>query len=292
MVRFPIIVLLAMAATGCVFQVPLRNNPFDPDKAYVSGSSLTVYVTTTGNDTNSGLTTASPIKTIQKALDKYPGVESVYVKIAAGDYTPGNGLNSSSYGVYVSNNYSSSYNLFEAVETNLNFKRHLLGGWNTDFTVQSGYSRLNASLQAGYTVVYVYASPYSSYVRKTEVLLDHLVILNATASGVKFTTDYCSIASSCIISNNANAGGNGGGVYVNADYCTIAGIICSNAASRGAGVYLDHAYYNTITAVISNNNATTLNGGGGIRTNAAYYNNNYSAADFSGGNNVNGDLGY
>ena len=203
-----------------------------------------VYVSTTGMDDNDGLSASTPVKTIQIGVNiaVKNNVKNVY--LVAGEYTLGNGLLASGrWGVLITNN-----------------DILLSGGWNGDFTSQSGSSSLNAAgCVPPYRVVWIYQA--------SGVSLNGLIIsggnyTNGAGAGVFVQySSGCSIQNTEIRENNARYGA---GVFAfKSDNNSFNATLKDNTASeRGGGIYLEFCKDNTVSGDISGNYSS--NNGGGI----------------------------
>lgn len=224
------------------------------------------YVSTTGTVTNNCLSPTSPCPTINGALGKATVGDTIYV--AVGTYR-GTGD--------------------QVVSINKNIT--LSGGWNEDFSSQTGFALVDGQgLRRGITVNYV------------EATIDHFIVQNAAAydgAGIAFKGGMNSawtlshsiiqdniatwfgggvcvsygnvvVNNSAIINNTAKAGGGlsactgddfAGDFYLN--NTTVSG----NTAEAGAGVTVDALYGDgTLTlrnSTITNNVAGTAVGGVG-----------------------------
>lgn len=249
-------------ATACDLVGNLSNSRSVTAK--ISGDA--VYVAPDGDDEAAGNRNA-PLRTIQTAVDRAGslGISNVYVK--SGTYTPGAGLNQSG-GV------SGISIVFHNIR--------LIGGWNSDFTVQSGKSFLDAMGVLKHVV-------YVEFVKN--IYLDGFVVMNGNANGsdvhargggICFFNVYNSLVSNMVVSNN-QALSYGGGVTLyystrNILYCEISsnyskiaggvsagtensifGLICSNRALiDGGGIVAGH--HSTISARIVGNCAGSAGG--------------------------------
>ncbi|MCX8095947.1 MAG: Ig-like domain-containing protein [Spirochaetes bacterium] len=233
---------------------------------------LNVYVSTSGNDANLGISKNLPVRTIQKGLEiagQY-GIRNVLV--SSGSYTPGNGLNSTDSGVVITNN-------------NIN----LAGGWNITFTSRTGYSLLDGMNNLYHIILSTNVS---------NIFIDGFIITKGLANGssdievigggVFFSNVSHSVISNCIISNNSASyyGGGiglmyshsniiisniitfntnndkGGGIYLEgANNNLIASIFISNISLEGGGIFINSSYGNTISSSIISNRATSYGGG-------------------------------
>lgn len=214
-------------------------------------STTAIYVSTSGNDANDGLSPANAVLTIQDAilLATNAGYNDVYVE--AGVYIQGAGLSNNVAG----NNYA-GINI--VVINNIN----LVGGWSSDFSSQSGYSILDGENSLCHII---WADEL------TNLTINGFVVCNGNANGISphsraggiyFKTANYSVVTNCIISNNT-ASENGGGLYLMyADNNIIRASVNNNIVSyNGGGLFLNNADNNTISGSIYNNTASWFGGG-------------------------------
>jgi parallel beta-helix repeat protein len=117
-----------------VFYVDSFSNSSSTNLTNVYCFDNAVYVATDGNDSNHG-TIYDPLKSVQAGVNKAYSLGVMNVKVKQGVYTPGNGLNSSSVGVVLSNMIS------------------LLGGYNSDFSSISGFSTFDGGNLLNHVIV-------------------------------------------------------------------------------------------------------------------------------------------
>ena len=236
-----------------------------------------IYVSTSGNDTNDGLSPSRPVRTLVKALEianTMDKADNVVIKVGSGVYTPGSGLSSSGSGFVID-------------RPNI----VISGGWNNDFSSVVGKSELDGN-NSLYHVVMIKDV--------TNVKLENLVIRGGNASG-SYPNDsgggiyvskvsYLVVESNVVVSNNSAYWG-GGGVYLwYSANTTIGGSVYSNSAKYGGGLYLDNSAYNTISGSVYGNSATN---GGGVYlvysdyfTNTGWITNNTAGTMYRGGGGV------
>lgn len=237
-----------------------------------------MYVATNGSDANSGLSPATAMLTIQDAIERAVdyGVTNVYV--AEGVYYGNKGL----YDTGGFNMYAGIY----IMRDNIN----LVGGWNSDFTTQTGRSILDGDNNRIYHVITAEGV--------TNITINGFVIKNAYANssdaidgaggGILFNNVNYSLITNCIISNN-KADYYGGGVHLDGIDNTINAIIANNTSGMGgAGLYMEgttsnntingsicynsgdgillYSSYSTINASIYNNTSSGIAGGGKFNT--------------------------
>lgn len=188
-----------------------------------------IYVSTSGSDSADG-SKSKPVRSIQKAVSLVDGASNSTIYVATGTYTPGSGLETASSGNnYAGVNLSGIYGLT------------LKGGWNSDFSSQSGKSIID-SVSGGTTNKHgIFGASM------TKLTIDGFVVRNGFANGTDIHNSGAGICltnltdstiNNCIISNNT-AELNGGGIYI----------------VKGSG--------NSINAELYNNFALASGGGGG-----------------------------
>jgi hypothetical protein len=185
-----------------------------------------IYVSTNGSDLKSGYDKTMPILTIQKAVDL--AVDGTVIYIARGIYDDAKGLEN---GVKIN-------------KSNI----RLLGGWDSNFSLQTGYSdldRYNIGLIIDITNV-------------SNVIIDGFNIYRNypgtpfnTGSGIRIMdSSFCTITN-CIISNIIVDNTSGGIFMSNCSSCGIHGIIKNNA---GNGIKMTYCRSNIINCNITGNN--------------------------------------
>jgi parallel beta-helix repeat protein len=210
-------------------------------------SYIYVYVSTSGNDANDGLSPSKPVRTLVKAMEianTKDKAANVVIKVGSGVYTNGDGLS-----------------------TNVGFvinRPNLIisGGWDSSFSSVEGKSELdgNGSL---YHVVMIR--------NVTNVKLENLVIRGGNANGSSYPDSigggiYVSNVSYLVIENNVvisnNSAQYGGGLYLwYSTSNTISGSVYSNRSKYGGGLYLYYSSNNTISGSVYGNSANTSGGG-------------------------------
>jgi len=211
-------------------------------------SSNSVYVSTSGNDANDGLSPSTPVKTLVKAVEVANTMDkaiNVVIKVSVGSYTPGDGLSSANTGFVIN-------------RPNVTIS----GGWSTDFSSVVGKSELDGN-NSLYHIIKIEGV--------TNVIFENLVIRGGKANGS--TPDdsgggvyvngvsYLTIGDSVVISNNSAT--NGGGISLFSTLNSkIEGNLCFNTATNGGGIYLGISSKNTISGNVYSNSAVW--GGGGV----------------------------
>jgi len=213
--------------------------------SFPPSSNSLIYVSTSGNDNNDGLSSSKPVRSLVKAVSIAKNIDSsisVEIKVTSGIYSNGNGLNSDKVGVVID--------------------RHnitISGGWNSDFTSVVGKSELNGNGKLHHIV---------KVENVTNVFLMNLLITGGNANGSSpddkgggiyaSNVGYFSVGTSVVVSNNT-AFDKGGGIYlVGSQNNTISGLVILNIASAGGGICLESSKSNLLIGGIAGNGATTL----------------------------------
>jgi parallel beta-helix repeat protein len=213
--------------------------------SYSPLSNSSIYVSTSGNDNNDGLSPSKPVRSLVKAVSIAKNIDPsipVEIKVTSGIYSNGNGLNSDKVGVVID--------------------RHnitISGGWNSDFTSIVGKSELNGNRKL-YHIVKVE--------NVTNIFLMNLLITGGNANGSSpddkgggiyaSNVGYFSVGTSVVVSNNT-ATDKGGGIYlVDSQNNIISGLVILNIASAGGGICLESSKNNLLIGGIAGNGATTL----------------------------------
>lgn len=176
------------------------------------------FVSPSGNDTNSGLMDA-PFRSVSHGVGKacYLGVSNVYV--AAGNYTPGNGLSNS--GAAFVNITTSGY-------------ISVSGGWNSSFTAQDGVTVLDAQFTGGV--------PLMALNQATNAAVEGFTLVNSSGSrgGIVTGREFLNITLSNLTIANGSAS-DGGGIYLEQGRgLLIADCLITNtdASYQGGGIVL------------------------------------------------------
>ena len=196
------------------------------------------YVASTGDDGNDCLSPATPCGTINGAIGKAAGEDTIFV--AEGTYT-------------------ASGTEVVLIDKSIN----LVGGWNESFTTQSGISIIDGSnLRKG-----IHVNP------GIIAIVERFTVQNGSAtqgSGVTlvgggiYNSGTLTLNNSIVSANTANYGGgisNGGGISTLTGTLTINdSMIIGNSSGDGGGIY------NTGILTINNStvSANTADSGGGI----------------------------
>ncbi|MCX8096177.1 MAG: hypothetical protein N3D81_01615, partial [Spirochaetes bacterium] len=205
-----------------------------------------VYVSTYGNDTNNGLTKTSPVKSIQKAISIAVSNNLTYIYLSTGVYTQGNGLNTETSGVVITN---------DGIK--------IIGGFDESFSSIVGYSELDGG---GSLIHIILAMNVSNVVIRNLVVRGGNAngdgITNECGGGIYFERVTHSLVSNVVLSNNS-ANNGGGGIFLNSSSKNILIITAvSNRADYGGGVYLfNNSVSNLVRGIVSRNFASA-NGGG------------------------------
>ena len=240
-----------------------------------------IYVSLSGSDNNEGSKTA-PLYNINTAVERtISGTKSI-IRAGQGEYLPGAGLNSSSYGVQI---YNKSY-------------IDISGGWDDNFSGQTGQTYLNGNAQVGLfnitnsawvsiSNIKIYNSPYRGlYLRQSTNCTVNVNIFNSTGglscSGSRDIKIYGNYYS------NQGLTYSGGGIYIyESDTIIVKANIYNNICRTGGGIYAQGCINGEIDSAVYNN--TVTNSGGGIYswciTNFIIKNiisNNISSNDYGG----------
>jgi Zn-dependent metalloprotease len=198
----------------------------DSSRGVASLTGATWYVATTGNDSNSCSSTGSPCETINGAIGKANAGDTIYVAI----------------GVYTSTNV-----YVITIPKNL----VLLGGWNANFTAQTGVSIIDGqSLRHGILVYYGGIT--------VNATLEGFAIINGSANG----TEGGGINNVGVLTlNNVTLGNNiaftGGGIHNYSGATLILNNVTlgRNHAAHGGGIYNDNGTVIIRNTLISDNAA-------------------------------------
>lgn len=209
-----------------------------------------IYVSTTGNDSNSGLSASLPMLTIQLAVSNAAanGLTNIYV--AQGVYKPGAGLNSNDNGLLIN-------------VDNI----HLYGGYSQDFSTRTNKSELDATNALNQVI----AVNNAQNLRIDGFILENGHSANGYAGGISLIQARNSVITNTIISNNY---GNlfGGGLHIlNSIGNIISAEIVSNSGNSGGGIFIDNlCLSNTFITTIVRNIARGGSGGGIYMTGSQY----------------------
>ncbi len=215
--------------------------PEDGSSSIYSDGGVTIqsgaawYVATTGDDTNSCSSAGSPCLTINGAIVKATSGDTI--KVATGTYTGSGG---------------------EVVFINKNIA--LLGGWNTNFTVQDGMSTLDGEKARRVISTYEYSGKIVS--------LDRFIIQNGRTfqygGGIKASNASLTLNNSSVINNVAV--GNGGGILISGNLILNNSTVSGNEAGSGGGISISNN--GTDATLVTINNSTIADNladqGGGL----------------------------
>jgi hypothetical protein len=221
------------------------------------------YVSPDGEDANSCDQPAAPCLTIGGALDKAADTAGSTVLVAAGTYTE--------------TTYPTIF---------LSSARHLLGGWNSDFTAQTGLAtvdgedtRQGLSVRTGATALvdrFVFEHGFGISGGGVQnfgtLVITHSTVRHNMApggfgcsdGGGIYNTGSLELSASTVHANQAS--GSGGGIFNSGTMWITNTTISANSTSCGSGGGIGNTGALTITAstIVSN----TSNGGiGGLNTN-------------------------
>jgi hypothetical protein len=234
-------------------------------KYFMSGIFVSVN---TGNDTNAGTNSAAPVKSIRTGISNAIVLGYTNIYLAAGVYTPGNGLNPATYGVVITNNNISLY-----------------GGCDLGFTTsRNGYSEWDCQRLVGPVVFIQNAS---------NVIIDRMVIRNGMtnqySSGVVIKAASNVNLVDSVISNNSNSVSilSAGGIYITNSSISINNCQIVNNYGWTGGIFYSDCEYRIENCFLGNNSGSS-NGGAlhsyignrGVLSDNRIINNN---ADFAGG---------
>ena len=213
------------------------NKEFLDQKAYTLTKSVTLYVSTSGNDTTGNGTSAAPYKTISKALSTIPknlGGFSATVNIAAGNYDE-----------VVTVNYFHG--------GNINF-----AGTGTATIDGLSVSSSRVVVERKFTIDAVGATAIN-LVRGAILIANEAVVVNAAATGVYAQTGSVAIFNSGLGVDNCTSAavrsGTGASIYVSA----LDGISNALGISVDSGALCSYA-----TSTLSATTATRTTSGGRI----------------------------
>lgn len=242
--------------------IVLLATQFTPSRAaennqQVVAESVTLFVTTNGNDANDCLTVGTPCLTINAAIGKATSGDTI--KVATGTYT-GTGS--------------------EVVLVNKSVI--LSGGWNADFTTQDGMSTIDGEVSRrgvyvfGSTAVikrFIVQKGYSTGVYNRGTLtIDNSIITHNTSSvtgGGIFNYDGTLIVNDSVISYNRAGELNSiisphaAGIYSSGSLILNRSAVINNTLIggyyQGSGVWVDNG-----SAIINNSTISGNKGGSGI----------------------------
>lgn len=215
---------------------------------------LTVYVATNGNDTNSGASVSEPVLSIQKAVSNVLalGAADVYrICVGLGVYTPGSGLNDSGPGVLITNN-----NIY------------LAGGYSSDFSTRTGKSELDGTNGLIHIINISGAA---------NIVIDGFIVENAyysyeNGAGFLVANSTNSLIENCVISNNRATNGHGGGIYMSGQFNVVSNCMLAFNYASGRGGGMETTCNGIILdSVVSNNIGSSY--GGGLSVLASYFTN-------------------
>ncbi|MEN2998272.1 MAG: right-handed parallel beta-helix repeat-containing protein [Brevinematia bacterium] len=229
-----------------------------------------VYVSVLGSDINRG-TIDSPLRSINKGVEKAITLGLSGVNVTAGSFSPNNGLEGSESGVVITNT------------SNLK----IIGGWNNSFENITGYSELNGN---GVLQHILFVSNVSNLVLRNLVIRGGKATISSPphchGGGMYLrSVAYSTISNVIIFSNSAFH--SGGGIFM--EYCsnnTLHVSVYDNSADWGGGLRLSHSVNNSISGNFYRNTATNL--GGGILADGSYSLSNQIIANVYSNSSTNG----
>lgn len=211
---------------------------------------LSIYVSTAGNDAGSGLLPGDPLLNFSTAISLAKSLGITNIRAAAGIYTPGAGLASTHSGISLTNMADLSFS----------------GGYDSGFSSQSG----STILQGSGTLYHVLRFSYA-----TNILFNRFVVTGGNANGGVWQ-DQCGgglhvqYAKNLFLTNlvvTNNTADNGGGFYLGyTRWVHLNGLFSDNNAGNGGGGYVVMDYFNTkSTNYLSGSiHANTSSMGGGL----------------------------
>lgn len=228
---------------------PMPDTQSQDSEVGTLGTPVNRYVSTTGSDTGDCRTSSSPCLTIQYALNQdTDGNDTIYV--ATGTYIRG-----------VGNAINSNPNVVI-----INKAETLSGGWNSDFTSQTGASTIDGE----YGVAGTNKNNNGLLIDGKQVIIavtiDRFIIQNshsADSGGIYLLVANLTLTNSTLRNNHASGRGAGIFVYtVGSLTLTNSTISANTATSYGGGIYNASGGAITIqNSTIAYNSAST---GGGI----------------------------
>lgn len=263
-----------------------------------------VYVATNGNDTNTGLTKASPVLSIQSAINIAQSNNLNYVFIQEGYYTTNAGLSNENTSIIIRSNGLTVYGGCDSSFTPISGHFSILDGQYVTWNILVLWSTTNVTLY-GLTIMRgstgIISSGAGCFITNSMAcrVTNCNFIQNrslGSGGGIALITSTSNSVCSVFISNSTaslytgggllirsssynrvhstfigNIAGNGGGaiyVYDNSSSNTISGIMISNAAtntgSAGGAIRLDGVYNNILDDCTINYNMINGSGGGGL----------------------------
>lgn len=255
----PLMAAAVFVLAGCGTTVSTEG--IDPGETAKEGNA--VFVSALGSDTNSGLKKASPLLSLQAAVNmaKVSNFSAIYI---SGDLMLTN----------LTNGFGVLFDGMTGVKVS--------GGWDSDFVSRSGESVLNGGKIAVHVVGFTNCSHLNFYgfaVTGGEG--------DQNGAGI-FMVCSANNTLNCTISNNY-CESYGGGLYLGySDSNLIQGTIASNSVGvgcQGGGMSIECCRYNTVTADFHTNYAEYA--GGGVVT--FYISNTVFSGDFIG--NISGYYG-
>ncbi|MGC8964523.1 MAG: right-handed parallel beta-helix repeat-containing protein [Brevinematia bacterium] len=204
----------------------------------------TIYVSKSGNDNNDG-STSNPFFSINKAISKAYELLSksnyiITIKLGEGIYTNNDGLNPT-ITIFITN-----------------AKISLEGGWNSDFSDQTGITVIDLSNETKQGIVIKNTS---------DIEINNLSILNAktyySIGGGILIKDSSSITISNVIISNSLSSLGGGGIAIDSSSKVklFVKLIGNTSYSSGGGILITNSYQNEIYGDIINNLSTQYGGG-------------------------------
>ena len=216
----------------------------DNRPAFAGGTNL--YVATSGSDSNDCLTISTPCQTINGAIGKAVDGDTIYAAI--GTYT-----NTEDNVVYINKGIT------------------LLGGWNANFTDQTGHSTIDGQKARRGVLIAIPCCAIPGY---PPVVIDHLKVQNGASVGggvVIYSAGVVTINNGVISENTSST--SGGGISTQAEELIINNTTISNNTSGrlyvsggggGAGISITYGKVTLNNSSIVNNNMLGFFNGSGI----------------------------
>lgn len=206
-----------------------------------------VYVSSSGSDANDGMYPATPLLSLDKALEIAVASNASYL-LVAGNYTLSSNTTSKNAGW-----------LIENVDNLV-----ISGGWNDDFTTQNVKSILEAAINGFYVsmcnnLIRITGCQYLSF---TNFVLSNCMNNSGGGGGI-----YAADLDGCIISIDSllNAASSGGGLYL----CDSTGVYVTGyfyfndgGNGSGGGVCLSNVIDTSLNALVDYNSISGNYGGG------------------------------
>ena len=202
---------------------------FDIKEAKMDLINANMYVSPDGSDSNSGLSLATPLKTISCALSKITSdsLHPVTIHLSEGTYSTSE--NSQRYPIQLNDYTTLAGASMDKVILDAEFNSGII---NTDLTKEVEIN--NVTITRGGTTNKSLGAIVCSY---TELLLKNVKIFNNRGNGISFQKGKIEV-NGCIIEGNKGWFFGGGIGLSTPNAKIINSVICKNEAYEGGGVYL------------------------------------------------------